>query len=67
MLVGTAERYNLINTSRLTQDVRAQLSSPVASHYPRNSDLSRIHILADQTTRASLINALKPRVIEKGE
>jgi DNA transposition AAA+ family ATPase len=34
ILVGTLDLYNLFNTSRLTQDVRAQLSSRVAMHYP---------------------------------
>lgn len=34
VLVGTHDLYNLFNTSRLTQDVRAQISSRVAMHYP---------------------------------
>jgi len=34
VLVGTHDLFNLFNTSRLTQDVRAQISSRVAMHYP---------------------------------
>lgn len=34
VLVGTKDLYDLFTTSRLTQDVRAQLSSRVAMHYP---------------------------------
>ena len=34
VLVGTKDLYDLFNTSRLTQDVRVQLSSRVAMHYP---------------------------------
>jgi len=34
VLVGTKDLYELFTTSRLTQDVRAQLSSRVAMHYP---------------------------------
>jgi DNA transposition AAA+ family ATPase len=34
VLVGTTDLYNLFNTSRLTEDVRQQLSSRVAMHYP---------------------------------
>lgn len=33
VLVGTKDLYDLFNTSRLTEDVRAQLSSRVAMHY----------------------------------
>ena len=34
VLAGTKDLYELFNTSRLTEDVRAQLSSRVAMHYP---------------------------------
>lgn len=34
VLVGTKDLYDLFNSSRLTEDVRAQLSSRVAMHYP---------------------------------
>jgi DNA transposition AAA+ family ATPase len=34
VLVGTRDLYELFVTSRLTEDVRAQLSSRVAMHYP---------------------------------
>jgi DNA transposition AAA+ family ATPase len=34
VLFGTKDLYELFNTSRLTEDVRAQLSSRVAMHYP---------------------------------
>lgn len=34
VLVGTKDLYDLFTTSRLTEDVRAQLSSRVAMHYP---------------------------------
>lgn len=34
VLVGTTELFNLFHTSSLTEDVRAQLSSRVAMHYP---------------------------------
>ncbi|MGH9942463.1 MAG: AAA family ATPase [Pyrinomonadaceae bacterium] len=34
VLAGTHDLYELFNTSRLTEDVRAQLSSRVAMHYP---------------------------------
>jgi len=34
MLVGTAELYNQFHTSSLTEDVRMQLTSRVALHYP---------------------------------
>jgi DNA transposition AAA+ family ATPase len=34
VLVGTRDLYELFITSRLTEDVRAQLSSRVAMHYP---------------------------------
>lgn len=34
VLVGTLDLFDLFNTSRLTQDVRAQISSRVAMHYP---------------------------------
>ena len=34
VLIGTKDLYELFTTSRLTQDVRAQLSSRVAMHYP---------------------------------
>lgn len=34
ILIGTKDLYELFNTSRLTEDVRAQLSSRVAMHYP---------------------------------
>jgi DNA transposition AAA+ family ATPase len=34
VLIGTKDLFDLFNTSRLTQDVRAQLSSRVAMHYP---------------------------------
>ena len=45
VLVGTAELFNLFNTSRLTQDVREQLSSRVAMHYPL-SELTQTEITA---------------------
>lgn len=34
VLVGTKDLYDLFTTSRMTEDVRAQLSSRVAMHYP---------------------------------
>ncbi|MET0466887.1 MAG: AAA family ATPase [Chitinophagaceae bacterium] len=34
VLLGTKDLYELFTTSRLTEDVRAQLSSRVAMHYP---------------------------------
>lgn len=34
ILIGTKDLYELFTTSRLTEDVRAQLSSRVAMHYP---------------------------------
>ena len=34
VLVGTKDLFDLFTTSRLTEDVRAQLSSRVAMHYP---------------------------------
>lgn len=34
ILIGTKDLYEIFTTSRLTQDVRAQLSSRVAMHYP---------------------------------
>ncbi|MBA3241993.1 MAG: AAA family ATPase [Acidobacteria bacterium] len=34
VLIGTHDLFDLFNTSRLTEDVRAQLSSRVAMHYP---------------------------------
>jgi len=34
VLIGTKDLFELFMTSRLTQDVRAQLSSRVAMHYP---------------------------------
>lgn len=34
ILIGTKDLFDLFTTSRLTQDVRAQLSSRVAMHYP---------------------------------
>ncbi|MCP9496256.1 MAG: ATP-binding protein [Pyrinomonadaceae bacterium MAG19_C2-C3] len=34
VLAGTKDLYELFNTSRLTEDVRAQLASRVAMHYP---------------------------------
>lgn len=34
VLAGTRDLYELFTTSRLTEDVRAQLSSRVAMHYP---------------------------------
>lgn len=34
VLVGTKDLHDLFTTSRLTEDVRAQLSSRVAMHYP---------------------------------
>ncbi|OLE52655.1 MAG: hypothetical protein AUG51_16930 [Acidobacteria bacterium 13_1_20CM_3_53_8] len=34
ILMGTNDLYELFTTSRLTEDVRAQLSSRVAMHYP---------------------------------
>lgn len=34
ILIGTKDLFELFNTSRLTEDVRAQLSSRVAMHYP---------------------------------
>ncbi|HYX72152.1 MAG TPA: AAA family ATPase [Nitrososphaera sp.] len=34
VLIGTKDLYELFTTSRLTEDVRAQLSSRVAMHYP---------------------------------
>ncbi|HQU82975.1 MAG TPA: ATP-binding protein [Pyrinomonadaceae bacterium] len=34
ILIGTTDLYELFTTSRLTEDVRAQLSSRVAMHYP---------------------------------
>lgn len=34
VLIGTKDLFDLFNSSRLTQDVRAQLSSRVAMHYP---------------------------------
>lgn len=34
MLVGTEDLYKLFTTSNMTQDVRAQLTSRVAMHYP---------------------------------
>lgn len=34
ILIGTKDLFELFTTSRLTQDVRAQLSSRVAMHYP---------------------------------
>lgn len=34
VLIGTKDLFELFNTSRLTEDVRAQLSSRVAMHYP---------------------------------
>jgi DNA transposition AAA+ family ATPase len=34
VLAGTKDLFDLFNTSRLTEDVRAQLSSRVAMHYP---------------------------------
>jgi DNA transposition AAA+ family ATPase len=34
VLIGTKDLFELFNTSRLTEDVRTQLSSRVAMHYP---------------------------------
>lgn len=34
VLIGTKDLYDLFTTTRLTEDVRAQLSSRVAMHYP---------------------------------
>lgn len=34
VLLGTKDLYDLFTTSRMTEDVRAQLSSRVAMHYP---------------------------------
>ncbi len=34
VLIGTADLFELFTTSQLTEDVRAQLSSRVAMHYP---------------------------------
>lgn len=34
VLVGTKDLFDLFNTSRMTEDVRAQLSSRVAMHFP---------------------------------
>ena len=34
VLTGTKDLYDLFNSSRLTQDVRAQLSSRIKMHYP---------------------------------
>lgn len=34
VLIGTKDLYDLFNSSRMTQDVRAQLSSRVKMHYP---------------------------------
>jgi hypothetical protein len=34
VLAGTKDLFELFTTSRLTEDVRAQLSSRVAMHYP---------------------------------
>jgi DNA transposition AAA+ family ATPase len=45
LLVGTHELYNLFHTSSLTEDVRAQLSSRVALHYPL-PELSRAELKA---------------------
>jgi DNA transposition AAA+ family ATPase len=37
VLIGTKDLYELFTTTRLTQDVRTQLSSRVAMHYPLRS------------------------------
>ncbi len=34
VLIGTKDLYDMFNSSRLTQDVRLQLSSRIAMHYP---------------------------------
>ena len=45
VLAGTKDLYDLFTTSRLTQDVRAQLSSRVAMHYPL-AELSKEQVKA---------------------
>ncbi len=34
VLIGTKDLYDLFNTSRMTEDVRTQLTSRIAMHYP---------------------------------
>lgn len=34
VLIGTTDLYDLFNTSRMTEDVRTQLTSRIAMHYP---------------------------------
>lgn len=45
MLVGTTELFNLFHTASVTEDVRAQLASRVALHYPL-PELSRSELKA---------------------
>lgn len=64
VLVGTKDLYELFTTSRLTEDVRAQLSSRVAMHYPLVSlsvgELKAIvaRALGDQATDAAVAKVL---------
>lgn len=45
VLIGTKDLFELFTTSRLTEDVRAQLSSRVAMHYPLR-ELSQAEVKA---------------------
>ena len=64
VLVGTKDLYELFTTSRLTEDVRAQLSSRVAMHYPlvelNAGELKAIvaRALGDQATDAAVAKIL---------
>jgi DNA transposition AAA+ family ATPase len=64
VLVGTKDLYELFTTSRLTEDVRAQLSSRVAMHYPlvelSAGELKAIvrRALGDQATDAAVAKIL---------
>jgi DNA transposition AAA+ family ATPase len=56
VLAGTRDLYELFTTSRLTEDVRAQLSSRVALHYPlaelQPEEVNKIvrRVLGDEAT-----------------
>jgi len=62
VLIGTKDLFDLFNSSRMTQDVRAQLSSRVAMQYPLASmGLDQVKAICERT----LGDAATPQVVAK--
>lgn len=50
VLIGTKDLYDLFTSSDMTQDVRAQLSSRVAMHYPLDGlDLAQVKAIVERS------------------